>query len=178
MRQVLAILLVVTLAGCGGFPEPPNERLGRVLQDGSLVIGQGQVNGQQWVSTIARRGASLCSSWTIMGDPQPVGQGCTSVGEGAVEMIRAVSVGSATGLPTIVDGIVDDQVIAVQLQSSIGAETASTVSLAAVGYPGRAFALVVPERSELTVLIALDAAGNELERSDLSHMSPWPTMSP
>jgi hypothetical protein len=167
MRLLPVVLLGLVLAGCDMFLGEPGPRVGEpVPGDAAVVVGRGQIEGADWLATAERRGNDVCVSVRFAGIPQPGGESCTELMAGGPPT-SSLGVSSSTGSPTIVEGFVSESSVRVQLHTEEGMLEAPTASLSSLGLPGNAFAVALSERVVLRSLVVLDAAGNELDRTDL-----------
>ncbi|CAN5790969.1 hypothetical protein BH24CHL6_BH24CHL6_17090 [soil metagenome] len=169
MRWPLAVVLLtlsLVLAGCEAFLGAPAPRVGEPAPGGrGVVVGHGQIDGAEWLATAERQKDQVCLSIRIAGLENFGGGSCTDTVPG--QQSTGWGMSSGTGSPTMLDGFVPENVARVEVHSSEGVLEAPTASLTALGMPGNAFALAFPERAVVRSLTFFDAAGNELERTEL-----------
>jgi hypothetical protein len=166
MRLLLVALLGLVLAGCDMFLGQPGPRVGEPAPGGQgIVVGHGDIDGREFIATAARRGNDVCVSMRVAGIPQRDAESCTEAA--GAQAMRSLGWSSGTGSATIIEGFVAENTVRVQVDTSEGLLDAPTASLIGLGMPGNAFALALPERVVMRSVTFFDAAGNELERTDL-----------
>jgi hypothetical protein len=165
-RLAIGALLAIGL-GCATQHADP--RLGQLLPDVGLVVGIGQADGREWMVGAYLDQNSICSTLFVAGARQ-----ATSCSGRETAGRNDVVVSIASGRPNLINGLTSNSIVTVEMTGRDGSMVAPAVPLAALGLPGGAFGLFLPQDLKLSGVSFIDGAGNVDERRTL----PAITVSP
>jgi hypothetical protein len=166
----IGVLLAVGL-GCATQHVDP--RLGQQLPEVGLVVGVGQVDGREWMVGASLEQNLICGTLFVAGARQT-----NSCSERETAGRNDVVVSIAKGQPNLINGLTSNSVVSIETTGRDGSTVAPTVSLDALGLPGRAFGLFVPNGAELRELSFVDGAGKIVERRTLPTITVEPGARP
>jgi hypothetical protein len=178
MKLITAILGLALVAGCAlpgfselrGGAEPDVDVPPELQPTGPIVeLGRGEMLGTHWRFVTFESRMGSCTSLETAGGSG----GGTSCGGGLGtlppgQVVSLASMGSGTGIPTIIEGAAAGDVAAVVVETRGGDRFPATLmSLAPVAREGQVFVVVLPGDRAPRRIVAFDAAGDELGHEEV-----------
>lgn len=178
MKLITAILGLTLVAGCAlpgfselrGGPQPDVDAPVELQPIGPVIeLGSGEMLGTRWrFVTFQSRMGSCTSLETAGGSGGGIscGGGLGTLPPG--QAVSLASMGSGTGMPTVMDGAAAGDVAAVMVETRDGARfPAALMSLAPVDREGQVFVVFLPADRAPARIVAFDAAGNQLGHEEV-----------
>jgi len=163
-------LLAIGIAGCGLLgAEVRPDPAGNMPQPigPKIEIGRGESLGVVWRYVVYQSDMGLCTE-VELGSGTSSGCGGGPPGPEPGSAIGLMSIGSATGAPTTIEGFAADDVEEVWIELQDGDRVSATLMpLARAGMDGQVWLAFVPDGRRLQQVVAIGADGDVLGEESL-----------